>query len=439
MRHSHKDGAYYSLMVGAGETYLPVFALALQMGDVVSGLMATVPFAIGSFCQLFAGYGVMKLSSRRRWVLLCASIQSLALFAIAALALFPVSQPGILLGLASVYWSAGLAAGPAWNIWIGRLVPPDSRVRFFSMRSLITQVTTLIGLIVTGLLLSSVHLDSEKLEMFAGIFFLAGCLRLASLYHLWRQIELSNPIPLSSLKPKKGEIRRWMKNRQIALTAVYMFGMAFAVHIASPFFNPYMIQQLNFEYKTYMMVIGVACVAKIVSYPLLARLAAKFGVASLMIIGLLGLIPSPLLWIVSDHIAYLCAIQVIGGVAWGSYELGITLVLLENHNDQDRSRILTMTGFLSAIGMLGGSILGAQLLKTGLASKESYHLLFMISSILRFMPVVLLPYFLGRSIKVGRIFVRVIGVRPGIGAVMKPILYSEEKRKAKIEKKKASG
>src|SRR5262245_61683454 len=41
------DGIAYSVMVGIGETYLSAFALAMGMGEVASGLIATVPLMLG--------------------------------------------------------------------------------------------------------------------------------------------------------------------------------------------------------------------------------------------------------------------------------------------------------------------------------------------------------------------------------------------------------
>ena len=40
------DGVFFSLMVGLGETYLPAFALALGHGEVLAGLVATVPMLV---------------------------------------------------------------------------------------------------------------------------------------------------------------------------------------------------------------------------------------------------------------------------------------------------------------------------------------------------------------------------------------------------------
>ena len=78
MRANLGDGLGFSLMVGLGESYLPAFALALGMGEVVSGLVASVPMMAGALLQLASPFAVRKLGSHRRWVIFCATCQALS-------------------------------------------------------------------------------------------------------------------------------------------------------------------------------------------------------------------------------------------------------------------------------------------------------------------------------------------------------------------------
>jgi hypothetical protein len=67
------DGAFFSAMVGLGETYVPAFALAVGLGEVVAGLIATLPMLAGAVFQLVTPWAVRHLRSYRRWIVLCAS------------------------------------------------------------------------------------------------------------------------------------------------------------------------------------------------------------------------------------------------------------------------------------------------------------------------------------------------------------------------------
>ena len=45
------DGVFFSVMVGLGEAYVPAFALAVGLGEIVAGLVATVPMLAAPFCS----------------------------------------------------------------------------------------------------------------------------------------------------------------------------------------------------------------------------------------------------------------------------------------------------------------------------------------------------------------------------------------------------
>jgi len=51
LRTSTAEGMAASVMVGMGETYLPVFVLALSGSQVACGLVSTVPLVIGAVIQ----------------------------------------------------------------------------------------------------------------------------------------------------------------------------------------------------------------------------------------------------------------------------------------------------------------------------------------------------------------------------------------------------
>ena len=77
LRFNIGDGVAYGAMVGGGETYLQAFVLAVGMGDVFAGLVASLPVLIGSLLQLISPPGIRLLKSHKRWVVLCAGLQAL--------------------------------------------------------------------------------------------------------------------------------------------------------------------------------------------------------------------------------------------------------------------------------------------------------------------------------------------------------------------------
>src|SRR5208337_1660279 len=78
LRTSTVEGMAASVMVGIGETYLPVFVLVLSGSQLACGLVSTVPLVIGAVLQLASPWLLRKCGSYRRMVSLCALIQAAA-------------------------------------------------------------------------------------------------------------------------------------------------------------------------------------------------------------------------------------------------------------------------------------------------------------------------------------------------------------------------
>ena len=193
LRASILDGAAFGGMVGFGETYFPAFALAVGLGEMAAGMVSSVPLVAGGLMQLASPLAVKLLRSHRRWVVICAVIQALSFVPLLIAALAGSIGTTTLLLVAAVYWGAGLATGPAWNTWIGTLVPPSIRPRFFANRTRISQAGVFAGFLIGGILLQYASANGRSLHAFAILFGVAGCCRVVSAWMLQRH---SEPVPL---------------------------------------------------------------------------------------------------------------------------------------------------------------------------------------------------------------------------------------------------
>lgn len=124
------DGASYGVMVGIGETYVPAFVLAAGLGDVFAGLIASVPVFLGSVLQLISPAAIRILKSNKLWVMLNASIQAACFIPLIVAATYGAISQWQALFITSVYWATSLATGPAWNTWMGAVVPKSVRPHF---------------------------------------------------------------------------------------------------------------------------------------------------------------------------------------------------------------------------------------------------------------------------------------------------------------------
>ncbi len=351
----------YSLMVGIGETYLPAFVLALGMGDIAAGWITTLPLMLGSLLQLVTPWAVERLGSSRKWVVICARMQAGSLLLLLPLALLGSGRLSwLVFPVATLYWAAGLAAGPAWNTWIENVIPCQIRPRFFAARSRICQGCSLGGFLLGGLMLQSGRGTAPAVLVFGGLFVVAALARWVSARCLAAQSEgrglvaAAHHVPAD--KPSAGETADQGSTRLV----LYLLAMQSAVYIASPFFTPFMLSKLQFSYLDYTLILSLAFVGKMLALPLWGKLAQRCGAWRLLWIGGMGIAPLSSLWLLSQARPYLAGIQVLSGVMWAAHELAMLLLFVEAIPRQRRMQMLTLYNLGNATAMVcGGAVGGA--------------------------------------------------------------------------------
>ena len=178
LRASLADGAGWGAMVGFGETYFPAFALAVGLGELMAGLVASLPLLAGGIMQTVSPLAIRRCGSHKQWVVCCATLQALAFLPLVAAAYTGHISGVALLWIVAVYWAAGLATGPAWNTWIGTIVPRNLRAGFFASRTRAAQGSIFLGFLLGGIALQWTSAQSCVLLAFAALFAVAGLCRL---------------------------------------------------------------------------------------------------------------------------------------------------------------------------------------------------------------------------------------------------------------------
>lgn len=410
-------------MVGIGETYLAAFALAAGMGEVAAGLVSTVPLLAGAVLQLCSPAAVRRLNSHRRWVALCALCQAASFLPlVAAVWLGRVPAPLVFV-VAAVYWGAGMGTGPAWNTWVGTIVPCRLRAGFFARRTRVSQVGVLVGFLVGGLALEWSRAHGAVLSAFACLFLIASACRFVSAGFLLSQ---SEPVP------PNGNHRRvplWELVRRLRVGAdgsllLYLLAVQTAAQIAGPYFTPYMLGQMKFSYAWFVLLIGTSFAAKIACLPFLGRLARRIGARRLLWFGGVGIVPLSALWLVSHSFAFLIVVQILGGAAWAAYELAMFLLFFETIREDERTSVLTTFNLANAAATVLGSLIGGAVLALLAESRGSYLVVFALSSTVRLAAVVLLIRVRDMAGTPVPVATRPLSVQPGTGLVDRPILAS---------------
>lgn len=422
------EGAAYGAMVGVGEAYLPAFVLAVGLGQVTAGLVASLPLLGGGLMQLVSPYAVRFLRSHKKWVLICATIQGATFVPLAIAAYSGSISIAAVMFIATLYWGAGLATGPAWNTWVGSLVPRPLRPGFFARRTRLTQIAILAGLLGGGLLLHDADSKETQLLVFVALFGAAALSRATSVTLLALQ---SEPAAAAARAPESlgPALSRRLFHTPGGRLLQYLAAAQGAIQISGPYYAPYMLKTLHFSYAQYATLIAVAFAAKIIALPYLGRLTHRVGARAMLTWSACAIAPLAAAWIVSGSFAWLLFVQVVSGVSWAAYELAFFLLFIESFHEEERTQSLTVYNVANNSAHVAGSALGALLLLVLGVNQQTYYVLFATSSIARLLVLPLLRRVDTLPTDAHPFSLRTTAVRPMSGSIDSPVLASSERQK----------
>ncbi|HUG20565.1 MAG TPA: MFS transporter [Planctomycetaceae bacterium] len=423
LRASYGDGIAFGGMVGLGETYLSAFVLAVGLGELTAGLVASVPLVVGGLMQTVSPRAVRMLGSHKRWVVICAFLQALTFIPLVIAAyLGKITAPVVLL-IAAVYWGTGLATGPAWNTWIGTVVPPTIRTRFFTIRTRASQAAVFLGFLIGGICLQLAGTPRQLMMVYASLFAVSALCRLISAFMLTRQSEPTPILPNMRLIPWK-ELLLHLRQRSGGQLLVYLVAVQASVQMSGPYFTPFMFRKLGMSYGQFVALISVAFLAKVIAFPYWGRVAHRIGAKRLLWIGGIGIVPLSAGWLVSGNLWWLMAIQIFGGITWAAYELAFFLLFFESIPQEERTSLLTFYNVINTLAWVGGALLGGLVLYLTEASYNGYMIVFALSSVGRCLALVLLSRLTLIDVEADEIGVRTMAVRPNTASLDAPILSS---------------
>ena len=399
---STADATAYSVMVGCGEHYIPAFALALGFGPVATGLTASVPLLAGALLQLVTPLAVRRMGTNRGWVVATTAVQALSFLPLIWWALRGHAELWEMLVAVSLYWSAGMAGGPAWNAWMGTVIPERMRTPYFAHRNRLGQFAVLVGFVAAGLALEWGRRRGVVLVTFAVLFAVASACRLVSTLCLAACREMKPPVdaapPARRIDAAAGRAepaRAWTRFRAVAgspagTLLTYLWAITFACQFSGAYFTPYMLKDRGFTYLSYMLVVAVSFLARALVLPGLGRLGSRIGSVGLLWVGGLSIVPLTLFWLVSAEIPWLVGIQCVAGTAWAAYELAVVLLFFEAASPRERTAVVTVYNLGHATAWVAGAATGGLLLRSLGEDRTAYYTVFVVSALLRVAAIPLL-------------------------------------------------
>lgn len=421
------DGFAWAVMTGCGETCFVAFGLAAGLGEVTSGLLATVPLLIGATAQLATPWGLRRVGSLRRWVAGNAAVQALSLLPLALMAERETVPAWALFTLASIYWASGLATAPAWNTWVTTIVPGPVRARYFAHRSRLVQLGLIAGMALGGTLLQWGRGGPDELRMFAAVFAIAFLARTASSLLLRRQSDAPPGFEETLHPPSRRSLAPFLRAGRGRLVLLYMLAVTMSVQVSGPYFTAYLLEHLDFGYLELMSIFGCTVASKIVFLPAIGRYAKRHGPVRLLWIGGLAITPGATLWLVSGEFWYLFCLQFFVGAGWACWEMATFLLVFDTIAERERASVLTLFNFANAIAIVAGSLLGAAVLRTMGVGEAGYATLFVATGAMRVATLFMLAAIAGVGVRdrlrrIAGLDLQPLSPRPGASSIDLPIV-----------------
>ncbi|MFH2204383.1 MAG: MFS transporter [Elusimicrobiota bacterium] len=334
-------------MTGFVEGYIVPFALLLRAGGMEIGLLRSLPALVGALTQVRAADIVNFVGSRKAVVTACALVQVVCLLLMAG-CVFLERDAALwtFVLLVVLFTTAGTLSGPPWTSMMGEYLPPSKRGEFLGWRSRLVGIS-LTGFSLLGGFILAFSGDGRG-RGFALLFLAAAGARLASWMQLRRMHE-----PSRSASPQEGfSFYRFLRKTPSSNFARFTLTCAllmFGTHLSSPFFAPYMIEQLGLGYIKYTVVISAGTFALYTSMSRWGRWADYLGGISVVRSGMVMIPLIPLLWCATANPIWLAFFEVFSGFAWAAYGMGTGTFLYDAVSPEKRTRCAAY--FAATIGL----------------------------------------------------------------------------------------
>jgi MFS family permease len=381
LRFSLWDAASWSLTVGFAEMFLAPYAIFLGAANVAVGLLATLPQVIGDLCQLGTSALVRFAGSRKRLILWGIAGQAIFLALAALLPLWPGQRLAGLMLFSILYWSCWMAITPAWQSWMGDLVPPSERGLYFGLRSRLIQIVTFASLVAGGgvLFLFQGKDASRGFWIILGLGVLG---RLLSLAFIGRQTDVPDS-ESSGARFSFGDFLQNLHRTNFGRFVLYVSLFAAAVNISGSYFVPFVLEELGLGYGAFMAFLAILFGVKFLTIPVWGRLSDRYGSRKVLALSCIFFCLPPLLLTVSRNFWFLTGVQVVGGIAIGGFELCTFNFLLDNTAPEHRTRAAAYYQVLTGIGIIAGALCGGLILKYAPFGWNPFAVAFLVSGILR--------------------------------------------------------
>jgi MFS family permease len=392
------DGIFSSTSEAFFLAYIPLFALAYGATNEQIGWITAIGNLMGALA-LFPGARMMEATGQRKNLVVWTG-GGIARVALLLLAFIPLLQLPSSVAILAITSLNGLRAfmsnfaNPAWTALVADLVPNFMRGRYFSTRSFTMSICTLIFTALAGWIITSGNdWTANPYLGFQLSFFLAFLAGMGSM-HYFNRIDESAVANKAVSKHTPGQLRR-----ALAETPGYMGFVVsaivwnFALQIAAPFFNVYLVSNLGADTATVGIVASISSIAAIGGQLWLGKWMDRKGAICMAIVTGIPIGFLPMFWVFYTAPWQVGINNAFGGFLWAGYNLANFNLLLQLTPNDGRARAVA----LYQTGVFASAVIGP-LVGGYIADHVSFQLIFILSGIGRLVAVGMFAWLTARPL-----------------------------------------
>ena len=383
------DGLFSSASDNIIVTYITLYVLALGATRTQIGIMSAISSLSAALLLLPGAMLVERFNHRREiTILFGGGIARLAIFVIA---LLPFGLNGMALILTAIALSITRDAFtnlsfPAWLSFAADIVPMEGRGRYFGSRNFIMGIAGMFTVLLVGELITRFN-RPEGYQLGMSLAFVLGT---AATFSFSRLHDPAGHTVTQTHPPLELPVLlRDLKNMP-ALPALIATAVVwnFFLNIPGPFFNVYMVENLNAS----ATMVGIASITTTVSSLLvqrrLGKLADRWGAHRLQLISGLLIPVLPFAWVFTRVPWHVIPINIVSGVLWGAYGLASFNLLLELTPQEERARYSAVYQSFVTLALAAGAVVGGFMV-----TQWGYTAIFVTSAIGRLLAALLFARF----------------------------------------------
>jgi MFS family permease len=313
---STADGIFAAIYsnVTAG-VLLTNFAMDLGASATQIGLLASIPL-VANLLQPLGAY-LSEQCTSRHWYCLGVYIPSRLVWVLLLLLLgllhWDYIEPQTLivgtLAIALLSSGTGALGSAAWLSWMAALVPKRLRGRYFGLRNSAANLTNLVSVPLMGMAIS--QWPSGPVDGFGILLVVAIAFGLVSLAFQNLMVDINPKLQQTLSEPQIGlpsaetEVDGESATENISkaekfkfwILLLYFGGWMFAFSLSAPFFNLYMLDNLNLPITLVTFYTSLMAGANLLMFMFWGRLADRIGNRTVLAIAGIILAVTPFLWL----------------------------------------------------------------------------------------------------------------------------------------------